>query len=44
MNYILTNTYKIYKDKTPTKYQGRSTQLSVITYKVTGSEDDQTYV
>ena len=44
MNYIVTNTYKIYKDKTPTKYQGRSTQHSVITYMVTVSEDEQTYV
>ena len=44
MNYIITNTYKTYNDKTPTKYQGRSTQHSVITYMVTGSEDEQTYV
>ena len=44
MNYIVTNTYKIHNDKTPTKYQGRSTQHSVITYMVTGSEDEQTYV
>ena len=44
MNYIVTNTHKIYNDKTPTKYQGRSTQHSVITYKVTESEDEQTYV
>ena len=44
MNYIVTNTYKIYNDKTPTKYQGRSTQHSVITYMVTGSEDEQIYV
>ena len=44
MNYIVTNTYKIYNDKTPAKYQGRSTQYSVITYLVTGSEHEQTYV
>ena len=44
MNYIITNTYKIYNDKTPTKYQKRSTQHSVITYMVTGSKDEQTYV
>ena len=44
MNYIITNTYKIYNDKTPAKYQGRSTQHSVITYMATGSEDEQTYV
>ena len=44
MNYIFTNTYKIYNDKTPIKYQGRSTQHSVTPYMVTGSEDEQTYV
>ena len=44
MNYIITNIYKIYNDKTPTKYQGRSTQLSAITYIVSGSEDEHTYV
>ena len=44
MNYIITNTYKIYNDKTPTKYQGRSNQYSLITYMVTRSEDEQTYV
>ena len=42
MNYIITNTYKIYNDKTPTKYQGRSNQYSLITYMVTRSEDEQT--
>ena len=30
--------------QTPTKYQGRSTQHSVTTYMVTGSEAEQTYV
>ena len=44
MYYIITNTYKIYNDKTPTKYQGRSTQHSAITYMVKGSEVEQTYV
>ena len=44
MIYIITNTYKIYNAKTPTKYQERSTQHSVITYMVTGSEDEQLYV
>ena len=44
MNYIITNTYKIYNDKTSSKYQGMSTQHSGITYMVTGSEDEQTYV
>ena len=44
MNYIITNTYKIYNDKTPTKYQMRYTQHFVITYMVTVSEDEQTYV
>ena len=44
MNYLITNTYKKYNDQTPTKYQGRSTQHSVITYMVTGSEHEQIYV
>ena len=44
MNYITTNTYKLYNDKTPTKYRGRSTQHSAITYMVTGSVHEQTYV
>lgn len=26
INYIITNTYKLYNHQTPTKYQGRSTQ------------------
>ena len=43
MNHIITHTYKIYNDKTPTKNQGRSTQHSAITYMVTGSKDEQTY-
>ena len=41
---IHTTIYKIYNDKTPIKYQGRSTQHSVIPYMVTGSEDEHTYV
>ena len=32
MHYIITNPYKIYNDKTPTIYQGRSTQYSVMAY------------
>ena len=44
MNYLVTNTYKIYNDKQPTKYQARSTQHSAKTYMVTGSEDEQIYV
>ena len=44
MNYIITNTYKIYNDKTPTKYHARSTQHSVIRHMVTESEHEQTYV
>ena len=44
MNYMSTKTYKVYNDQTPTKYQGRSTQHSVIAYMVTGSEDEQIYV